>query len=143
MAPDPDPSTLGDKPESPFGEGLGRAIKVLRAMRDLSRKALAKAAGVSYSYLAEIEGGTKQPSPQVLEALARALDLSVSELVAQAERWAVEAGDFVHAPLTDDASLRRPTEIPDLLKELRVLLARMRPEDRERLLDLARRLAGK
>ena len=45
--------------EDPIGEGLGRAIRVLRTARDLGRRELAERAGLSYSYLAEIENGDK------------------------------------------------------------------------------------
>ena len=50
-------------------EGLARAIRVIRAGHDLSRKELAKRADLSYSYLAEIE---KSGSPYYfMSSLAR------------------------------------------------------------------------
>ena len=38
-----------------FAEGLARALKVLRTAHDLSRSEIAERAGLSYSYLANIE----------------------------------------------------------------------------------------
>jgi transcriptional regulator with XRE-family HTH domain len=73
--------------EDPIGEGLGRAIRVLRTARDLGRRELAERAGLSYSYLAEIENGDKSPSAKALAALAGALGLALHELVAAAEAW--------------------------------------------------------
>ena len=67
------------------GHRLGRAIKIRRAVLDMSRKDLARAAGLSYSYLAEIENGSKQPSGNVLERIAAALRWTVSELHLAAE----------------------------------------------------------
>ena len=52
-----------DPPEdSRFARALGRAIKVLRTLQGVDRKDLADSAGLSYSYLAEIENGKKSPS---------------------------------------------------------------------------------
>jgi transcriptional regulator with XRE-family HTH domain len=84
----PDPKDP-ERPQetSSFAEGLARALKVLRTARDLSRGDLAEGAGLSYSYLANIEKGRRSPSPQVLEALAGALGMPTSELIEQAETW--------------------------------------------------------
>jgi transcriptional regulator with XRE-family HTH domain len=67
---------------------LGRAVKVLRTVRDLSRRELAEAAGLSYSYLAEIENGGKQPSSRALAAIADGLGISAAELLVEAEELA-------------------------------------------------------
>jgi transcriptional regulator with XRE-family HTH domain len=76
-------------PEENNGLGLvGRAIRVMRAGQDMSRKELAKRAGLSYSYLAEIETGAKNPSSKALAQIAEALEVSLSTLHGAAERWA-------------------------------------------------------
>src|SRR5262245_64490402 len=72
-----------DQPGYPLA--LGRTIRVYRAARDMSRRDLAEQADVSYSYLAEIENGSKYPSTKALLAIANALGLSFSELLAAAE----------------------------------------------------------
>lgn len=61
-------------------EDLGRAIRVLRMLRDMTRPELSEVAEVSYSYLSEIENGTKLPSSRVLAAISDALDVGVPEL---------------------------------------------------------------
>lgn len=87
MAPEdrrPDP---GDPPEgSPFAVALGRAIKVLRTLQGIDRKDLADRAGLSYSYLAEIENGKKSPSASAQKAIADALGLPVVELHSHAKK---------------------------------------------------------
>src|SRR6266545_2322629 len=75
-----------------FFEALGRAIKVLRAERGLERKELAEASGVSYPYLSEIENGKKQPSSKAVLALAEALGVAPSDLLAMAEQRAGSSG---------------------------------------------------
>jgi transcriptional regulator with XRE-family HTH domain len=70
-----------------IAEGLGRAIKVLRTGQDLSRRDLAERAGLSYSYLAEIENGAKSPSSRALLAIAEGLGLPAHELLEAAATW--------------------------------------------------------
>lgn len=67
-------------------ERLGRAIQERRAELGLGRPDLARRAGLSYPYVAELETGRKQGSPSALHALASALDLDAHELLARAER---------------------------------------------------------
>lgn len=68
-----------------FSEAVGRAIKVLRTARDMSRRELAEAAGISYPYLSEIENGTKGGSPRALRPIAEALGVPLHELFATGE----------------------------------------------------------
>jgi transcriptional regulator with XRE-family HTH domain len=90
----------------PIAEGLGRAIRVLRTGRDLGRRELAERAGLSYSFLAEIENGAKSPSSKALALIAAALGMAVHELVAAAEAWRTPA----KAPTTSPAETwRTPT----------------------------------
>ena len=198
-----------DGPGDPlFAQALGRAIKVLRTGLDLGRRDLARTAGLSYSYLAEIENGKKGASAAAQQAIARALGISVSELLAAAEDWAeqiredradlpeppsgpveLRASSLRQAPAAPQRPRPRLVSMPEegararqkrwfhasaqptnqakrgaglerlrpvssqsnlfkdaggaarVLAELRRLVERMDPEDRERLLDMARRLA--
>jgi DNA-binding Xre family transcriptional regulator len=57
-------------------------LRVWRQHRGLSARALAAAAGMAPSYLAEIETGRKTGSIDVLKRLARALDVTLDDLVA-------------------------------------------------------------
>lgn len=62
---------------------LGLKLKTLRQERGASLKEIAGSAGVSISYLSEIEKGKKYPKPDKLLDLARALDVSFEDLVSQ------------------------------------------------------------
>jgi transcriptional regulator with XRE-family HTH domain len=75
------PETL----EPAYYEALGRAIKVARTELGLSRKELAAKAQISYPYVADIESGRGRLSSSALLAVARALEMSPSELMARAE----------------------------------------------------------
>jgi transcriptional regulator with XRE-family HTH domain len=184
--------------DDPRSQGLGRAIRVIRAGRDMSRKHLAKRSGLSYSYVAEIETGAKSPSSKALALIARALGVALHELMEAAERWehappphsfeelrdstrmtllGDPAASLAAAPRTSlrmasarremlrrreppapetplaseelelgDVSLEMPEQArkgqTGHLRELLELLETLGPDDRERLLDLARRLAA-
>ena len=64
-----------------FLAALGERTRALRSRRGLTRKALAKAAGVSERHLANVEMGVGNASVQFLRQLAQALDCSLAELV--------------------------------------------------------------
>lgn len=61
-----------------FGVGLRR----VRHERGLSQEALAEATGLSTNFVGEMERGLKAPGLGVIVRLARALDVSVHELLA-------------------------------------------------------------
>ena len=52
-----------------------------RTARKLSQATLAKAAGVSVSYVSMLERGQRSPPLEMLEALAKALRVSPAELL--------------------------------------------------------------
>ena len=66
---------------------LGKAIRLQRVQRDVSRGELADEAGLSYTYVSEIENGTKQASAKALHRVAEALGLEAHELMASAATW--------------------------------------------------------
>ena len=56
-------------------------VKVWRGKRGLTQRALAEAAGVSVSYLCEIEKRSKPGSVDAVRRLAKALGVSMEDLV--------------------------------------------------------------
>lgn len=62
-------------------EIIGRVVRQERQGRNLTIKGLGTKAGLSEIYVGEIERGQKYPSAKVLESLAGALDLDISELL--------------------------------------------------------------
>jgi transcriptional regulator with XRE-family HTH domain len=53
----------------------GKAIKTIRAAKNLEQKELARLAELNASYISLIESNRRAPSPAVLEAIAKALSV--------------------------------------------------------------------
>lgn len=56
-------------------------IKVWREHRGISQAELASAVGISVPYLSQLEGGKRTGTIEVLNSIARALNLSLDDLV--------------------------------------------------------------
>ena len=69
-----------------FSREVIALLKRERLAQDLSQERLAEAAGVSRTAITMIESGERNPTLFVCHALARALDLPLSQLVAAAEK---------------------------------------------------------
>jgi len=64
-----------------MSKNIGDKIKTLRQQRGFSQYALAKKAGVSQSTLSYIEKGAKTPRFETLQALCRAMDVTLLDLL--------------------------------------------------------------
>ena len=148
-----------------FLAAYGSAIVEIRDQRGMDRRELAEAAGLSYSYLSAIESGSKMPSPQLEAAIAAALGVSPTELLAKAngavdplgastdgsafvERQSrmQESGDrLLYARSVESPRQREQEGISPsgAHAELRVLLERMSAEDAAALVAMARRLVDR
>ena len=153
-----------------YHEVLGRAIKVVRTEQGIERRELAERAGISYSYLAEIENGNKPPSSDVLLAICQALGLRPSELHAAADSlpdrtmWESRSslrqaniaasaerswpGQTVQSRMAMKAQPDTPRATPTptsvdrqaILQELMRMLERTSDDDLQMVLQMARRL---
>jgi transcriptional regulator with XRE-family HTH domain len=70
----------GQTPEPLWREVLGHRLRTLRADRDETLAQTAERAGISPQYLSEIERGRKEPSSEMIAALAGALDTTLADL---------------------------------------------------------------
>jgi transcriptional regulator with XRE-family HTH domain len=60
---------------------MGKRLKKLREARDMSQAALATRAKISRGYLIRLEAGRQDPTLGMLERLAKALGVPVTELL--------------------------------------------------------------
>ena len=65
-------------------EELGSFIRGRRRDHRLSLRRLSEASGISNPYLSQIERGLRKPSAEVLQQIARALELPVEDLYVRA-----------------------------------------------------------
>lgn len=72
-----------DEPHSRLYD-LGSFIRNQRNSSQLSLRKLAKLAGVSNPYLSQIERGLRKPSAEILQAIAKALEISSETLYVKA-----------------------------------------------------------
>jgi transcriptional regulator with XRE-family HTH domain len=86
---------------------LGELIRRQRELHELTVRELANRAGISNPYLSQIERGLRKPSEQVLDGIARALELSAEALYEQAgvTRESDEVDPAVVAALREDRKL--------------------------------------
>lgn len=78
---------------------LGLRIRRLRGQKGLTAKALAKMAGLSASYLSEVEKGISAISTEKLQRIAKELGLTLDQLVSRSEPTPQAAGNVMQIPL--------------------------------------------
>jgi len=97
---------------------IGDRIVALRELQGLSSNRLSKAAGVSQSYLRDVETGKSQPTIDVLDKICLALDITLAEFFAKDDCLKVaesSCGYGEYADLPKDAR-ERIEELIDLYR---------------------------
>ena len=89
---------------------LGGFIRERRSESRLSLRRLSQLAGVSNPYLSQIERGLRKPSAEILQQIARALEVS-------AETMYVRAGILDEAAVDLVPAIRRDPNLTDEQKE--------------------------
>ena len=89
---------------------LGEFIKSQREVASMSVRRLADLAGVSNPYLSQIERGLRRPSAEVLQALAKALQISAETLYVRA---GLLTDEDAAAPSVREAIGRDPRLTPE------------------------------
>ncbi len=82
-----------------MGDSLGDYLREQRQSAKLSLRQLSELAGVSNPYLSQIERGLKKPSAEILQQLAKGLEVSAESL-------------YVRAGILDERH-GHPAEVPD------------------------------
>jgi transcriptional regulator with XRE-family HTH domain len=100
-------------------EAVGEALRRRRLEQGRTLREVAAAAGVSLTYLSEVERGRKEASSEVLEAVCAALHLALAELffevaetLAAAEAVPVPAIGFLPPPRPRAAATPAPSTAP-------------------------------
>ena len=83
-------------PDAQYLQQLGARIRDARARRNMSRKTLAAASGVSERYLAQLEGGQGNISILLLRQVAQAVSLALPDLLREEREHSVELTLLTH-----------------------------------------------
>ena len=94
---------------------VGDFIRTQREVARMSVRRLAELAGVSNPYLSQIERGLRRPSAEILQQIARALQISAETLYVQAG-FLPESGSGEHD--VRDAISRDPKLTPEQRRAL-------------------------
>jgi len=100
---------------------IGEFIRQQRKQAEMSLRRLAERAGISNPYLSQIERGLRQPSAEILKALARGLSIQAESLYVRAGLLDAVAGtpgvtDAIKAD--DTLSDKHKKMLLDLYREL-------------------------
>ena len=88
--PAPQPAQTPDEREPLWREAVGQELRDERQEAGRTLADVAEQAGVSTQYLSEIERGRKEPSSEVLQAVAGALGLRLVDLTIRVARRLTE-----------------------------------------------------
>lgn len=75
---------MSKNPLSDLGDSLGDYLREQRQSARMSLRQLSELAGVSNPYLSQIERGLKKPSAEILQQLAKGLEISAETLYVRA-----------------------------------------------------------
>jgi len=136
---DREDATDEDAAGSPLDD-LGAYIRHQRESAALSLRKLATIAGVSNPYLSQIERGLRKPSAEILQAIAKALEISSETLYVKAGILEERETDLdVEAVIATDPHLTDPQRqaLIEMYRSFRRLseLSAPRPSRRRQLLD--------
>lgn len=88
-----------------IGRDIGQYIRQQRENAKISLRQLSKLAGVSNPYLSQIERGSRKPSAEILQQIAKGLRISAEALYVQAGILDVPTGGPVSDAIRADAEL--------------------------------------
>ncbi len=135
----PDTAASGGRADAAFAEEIGRRVRQGRAKRGMTRRQLSQDSGASERYLAQIEGGTGNPSIVVMRAIAEALDVPIVELLPLAR-----GGSAALERIVDMLSQLPPNELPAIAELIEKHAGRTASADRaQRIALVGLRGAGK
>jgi transcriptional regulator with XRE-family HTH domain len=105
-----------DNDQEEMARAFGDFIRAQRKVARLSQRQVARASGVSDSYLSQMERGMYKPSPEVMKSLAKAFGISPYILYAQFGLLDDE-DDAASTELDVELAIRRDTSLNANAKE--------------------------
>ena len=75
---------------------LGMRIKYLRTIKKWSQEDLALEAGINKNYLSDLERGSRNPTVKVVEKIAKAFGITISELLSEQMNKTITKSNINH-----------------------------------------------
>jgi transcriptional regulator with XRE-family HTH domain len=117
-------------------------LRALREERNLSQGDIEKRTGLPRCYLSRVENGHTVPSVETLEKLARAFDVPLYRLFYDGDK-PPKMENLPERISTEDVLWGSRGKEARVLKNFKKTLKRLRGSDRDLLLFIARKMAGK
>jgi transcriptional regulator with XRE-family HTH domain len=117
---------------------IGERLRQLREVKKLPQGDLERRTGLLRCYLSRVECGHTTPSLETLEKFARALEVPIYQIFYEGERPPAERVQLKQK----DGFGSNPREAKTL-DRFRRLLARTKPADRQLLVMMASKMAGR
>jgi transcriptional regulator with XRE-family HTH domain len=117
---------------------IGERLKAVREAKDMSQGDIEKATGLLRCYVSRVENGHTVPAIETLEKLARALDVTVSELFAEDGK---AAKPLAALKASNGHKLNRAAT--NHLRRIEAAFSQMSPRDMAVVVGLARKFAAR
>ena len=115
---------------------VGERLRTIREMKKMSQGDIEESTGLLRCYISRVENGHTVPSIETLEKIARALDITMSQLFHE--------GNGAPRPLNlpaDPAGKKLSSKDAAVMARLREALPRMDERDKMILVNLARKMS--
>jgi len=106
--------------EDAFIQQLGKRIRLLRKQRKLTQAKLGDLTDICYKYIGQIERAEKNPSVMVVCRIAKALGLSLTDLLDGTSEKIENLGHL--EKITHLLKRQKPARVRDIAKALELLL---------------------
>lgn len=116
---------------------IGQRIRQIRWKRGISQGVVEERTGLQRSYISRVEGGHTVPTIKTLELFARALGVTLHQVIC--ESGAGAKFDLAAMPAEMTRGLRKPEAL--FLRKMKNLAGRLGQRERGLLLTMARKLA--
>lgn len=110
---------MSKNPLNDLGSSLGDYLREQRQSAQLSLRQLSELAGVSNPYLSQIERGLKRPSAEILQQLAKGLEVSAESLYVKA---GILDAEVVHPTGTTDVRRAIAADVQLTARQKKALL---------------------
>ncbi|MDA8236219.1 MAG: helix-turn-helix transcriptional regulator [Clostridia bacterium] len=104
---------------------IGQRIRQARSKLGLTQEQLGERANLHYSYIGQVERGTKTPSVQTLDRIAKALNTGLEYILEEREDYVPSLDNLLEKELLNLISDRNPADVELIINITRNVLKRI------------------